>query len=289
MGNPFVLIQTHFMKTKILTCLIGAFGLFSILNSGLSPCFAQGSLMPPGPPAPTMKSLDEVEPRIAITNLPITITQGGSYYLTSSFEQSFSTDAIRIYTNNVTLDLCGFTIRQTGSSSSLSGIFVENPSVIQIKNVVVKNGSIIGFAVSPGIDCRGIRDCVFENLSILECGAGFSSQAFGSAGVVGNVIRHCRTCDNTATGVLFLSGAGNVENVVEDCESLNNQTGFSLAAAGNLIIHCRASGNTGNNYTIAIGNREGLITLPTTNPSAINGSSGGSGSGNTDPFGNLSY
>src|ERR1035438_8410394 len=98
------------MKIKILLTSI-VFS-FCILQSAL----AQGSLTPPGAPAPTMKSLDQIEPRIAITNLPIIITQGGSYYLTKSFVQNFSSDAISIFANDVTLDLCGFTIRQTGSS-----------------------------------------------------------------------------------------------------------------------------------------------------------------------------
>jgi hypothetical protein len=277
------------MKTRQFIYLVGSLTLLAILDSQLSSSFAQGNLTPPGAPAPTMKSLDQVEPRIAITNLPVFITQGGSYYLTRSYEQAFSSDAITIFTNNVTLDLCGFTIQQTGSATTVTGVRIENPAVIALKNVVVRNGSITGFSVSAGITCLGPRNCVFENLRITECGTGISVQAFGSAGAVGNVVRHCRTCDNTGTGVLFLSGAGNVENVIEDCESLNNATGFSLAAAGNLIVHCRASGNSGNNYTIAIGNREGAITLPGTNPTSINGSSGGVGSGNTDPFGNLSY
>ena len=34
---------------------------------------AQGPLTPPGAPAPTMKTLAQVEPRIAITNAPYTI------------------------------------------------------------------------------------------------------------------------------------------------------------------------------------------------------------------------
>ena len=66
--------------------------LLSTLNSQLSTAFAQGPLAPPGAAAPTTKTLDQVEPRIAInsTNTPgdadslYKITQPGSSYLTGN-------------------------------------------------------------------------------------------------------------------------------------------------------------------------------------------------------------
>ena len=203
--------------------------------------------------------------------------------------QNFSNDAISIFTNDVTVDLCGFTIRQTGSSIA-AGFRIENPSGnIPLKNATVRNGSIAGFTNVFGIVLLGARNCVLEQLNVNECGVGISFQALGTAGAVGNIVRDCRTCDNAGgSGIVFLSGAANVGNVIEHCESLNNGTGFALAGTGNLIIGCRASGNS-INYTIAAGNRMGLIVLPGTNPSQINGSSNTTGTGTTDPFGNLSY
>ncbi len=44
---------------------------------------AQGPLAPPGAPAPTFKTLQQVEPRTPISALPFTISQPGSYYLTT--------------------------------------------------------------------------------------------------------------------------------------------------------------------------------------------------------------
>jgi hypothetical protein len=260
----------------------------SALNSQFSNLLAQGSLTPPGAPAPTMKTLDQVEPRTAITSLPITIGQGGSYYLTKSFAQNFSSDAITIQGDNVTVDFCGFTVQQTNATASIVGVRINATSAIALRNAVIRNGTIAGFA-AVGITCLGGRNCLIEDLHITQCAGGINFQAFGSAGAAGNTFRHCRFTDNTGSGVTILSGASNLANTIESCESLNNGTGFSFAAAGNLIIGCRASGNTGNNYTIAAGNRMGLIVLPATNPSQINGSSDTTGTGTTDPFANLSY
>lgn len=57
----------------------------SILNPQLSTAFAQGSLTPPpGAPAPTMITLQQIEPRTPISSVPFTITTPGSYYLTTN-------------------------------------------------------------------------------------------------------------------------------------------------------------------------------------------------------------
>ena len=263
--------------------------LLGILNAQLFTAFAQGSLTPPGAPAPLFKTLDQVEPRTAITNLPINITQGGSYYLTKSFVQNFANDAITIATNNVALDFCGFTIRQTVGSNSAGGIRIASTFNTPTMQVSVRNGFITGFTNSAGLLLRGTRNCVFENLVVTECGAGFNFQANGTAPYVGNILRHCLTSDNSGSGIVFIAGAANSENVIEQCDSLNNgSAGFAMSVAGNLIIGSRASGNV-NNYVIAAGNRMGLIVLPGTNTVSISGSTSTTGTGTTDPFANLSY
>src|SRR6266853_1113243 len=78
--------------------------------SSPSTCLAQGSLTPPGAPAPTMKTLQQIQPRTPISSVPVIILNSGSYYLTDNLEVIYG-DAIFISANNVTVDLNGFNIR----------------------------------------------------------------------------------------------------------------------------------------------------------------------------------
>lgn len=125
---------------------------------------AQGSLTPPGAPAPTMKTLDQIEARtpIAAATSTVTISQSGSYYLTGNIAVTFA-DGIIIAADNVTLDLNGFTISSTDVSLSGSGIVTSGPRT----QITIFNGHIrsnVTYAASS-YSGTGFNYGIFNNYS----------------------------------------------------------------------------------------------------------------------------
>src|SRR6266851_1180042 len=106
------------MENKLFAAL--TLTLLSTLNPQLS-TFGQGNLTPPAAPAPTMKSLAQIEPRTPISSAPYSISSPGSYYLTSNLSVT-NGDAITITANQVTLDLNGFTLSSTAPSLTGTGV-----------------------------------------------------------------------------------------------------------------------------------------------------------------------
>jgi len=72
---------------------------------------------------------------------PLRITEPGSYRLTQDIVHSGISAAIRIEVSDVSLDLNGFTLSYTGSTSTADGVSVDPAA----RNVEIKNGAIKGF------------------------------------------------------------------------------------------------------------------------------------------------
>ena len=158
-----------------LTCLL-------VLVSGIS-AFA-GNLEPNAPPGSTMKSLDQVEPRTPITSVPITISQSGSYYLTKNLTAAGT--AITVDANNVTIDLCGFTLAGPDSGTNY-GIYMNGR-----KNVEIRNGTIRDFGDS-GIYEYSSSGQNHRIIDIRSISNGYDGINLSGGG---HIVKECTTSDN---------------------------------------------------------------------------------------------
>jgi len=104
-------VETRQKKTKVIVSVLALAALMVFSLSGYA-----GKLEPSAPPGPTMKTLDEVEPRVPVQSLPgdsnslYVISQPGSYYLTGNIMGEPNKCGIMIAANNVTVDLMGFSL-----------------------------------------------------------------------------------------------------------------------------------------------------------------------------------
>lgn len=190
---------------------------------------AQGPLVPPGSPGPTFKTLQQIEPRTPISSLPYTITNAGSYYLTTNLTGSAG-GGITIGASGVILDLMGFEM-VGGPAGSAVRVFPSAQT-----NVCVRNGTVRGWQ-AWGIDIELADNSMLENL--LSAGNGLSGATAGGLRV-GNhsIVRNCTSARNGGTGIIIVDG------IVSDCASRFNG-GSGITTGGNsAVTRCAAANNT---------------------------------------------
>jgi parallel beta-helix repeat protein len=229
-----------------------------VLAASLIPCLAgvapAGDLTPPaGPVAPTMKTLAEVEPRIAVnaTNTPgdatnqFIISQPGSYYLTGDITGVPLKNGIAIRSPDVTIDLMGFSL--IGVFGSRDGITMEQSA----GSIVVRNGTVTRW--SGGGVLLFSRDARVEDIHSAYNGDwGVSVNDLSAA--CSARIRNC-SIDNCQLGGIT-AGVG---SVIQDCAV--QDSGIGIAVSSNCLVEScavhrsRANGiTTGASTTISLCN-----------------------------------
>lgn len=211
--------------------------------------FAQGSLTPPGAPAPTMKTLAQIEPRtpIAANTTPgdasdtYVISQPGSYYLTTNIVGVNSNNAIKITANNVTLDLDGFTVQGVSTSTAFlynMGIYIAGTQT----NVTVRNGNIVGWGQGIFSGSPASANLTFENLHFAYCYLGPSFAASGMD-ILGAATVHNCSFDGCFYGIGLNNNNTTSPSTVTGCTANNNSDGIACGGSG-VISDCTANNNS---------------------------------------------
>ena len=220
--NQFLLrdnkMETRQKRTKILVSLLALAGLVVVSTFTMA-----GDLEPPGAPGSTMKTLDEVEPRIPISqdNIPFLINGSGSYYLTEDINSTVT--AIIVEVNDVTIDLSGFTLDGPDSGTNY-GIYMSGRS-----NVEIRSGTVRDFHY-------GIYD-----------------DAIGSG--LGHRVIDVRSLSNGAHGIYLPSK----NNLVKDCTVSDNgeeATGGDVYGIYVVLTVARVLKNTTKPFTFWFNTRE---------------------------------
>lgn len=191
----------------------------------------------PGPPGPRA---------IQQRDLPVRITEPGSYVLTSNLVVTDpDVTAVYVITDNVTIDLNGFTIFGPEIGPEGSGYAIN--TAVQ-NNVVVRNGGVRGFFDPygscihlPGSNnrvenvrvqsCPGEAIFVGSSSAIVDCQIAYSGSGVNTDGVtlvLNNTFLECFRCIMTSGGY-----PGGVVVMGNTCKS--ESVGIEVIGSGNRI------------------------------------------------------
>ncbi len=216
-----------------------------------------GNLTPPaGPVAPTMKSLDQIEPRTPLSQLTapgdadsqFRITQRGSYYLTSDITGVAGKNCIEIASPGVILDLNGY--RLEGVTGSLSGIITIHD------HGTIRNGTVHNFTVgidayeAVGIRLQNISSTSHDGACFRASVAAIIENCTAEYGTIGFDVFESATLTNCTSRYAEDYGF-EVEDgcTLTNCTAVNAESGF-LIHGPCVLTNCTAQNNQASGFRV---------------------------------------
>jgi hypothetical protein len=228
-----------------------------------------GDLNPSGPPEPTMKTLDEIEPRIPIPGSSTAVSSyeidvPGSYYLTG--DRLTSGTGIIVNSDDVTIDLMGYQLIGPGSGFHV-GVSMAGRNNVEVRNGTIRsfyrgifennpagtNHRVIGVRIHSnalsGIRLNGsshlVKYCTVSNNGTYATNNVYGIYSGFAGTVTGNIVDNNGVSSEgtNVNGIYALSGSTVIGNTV-----YSNGTGATGTVTGiNLSAYCMVDQNTAYN------------------------------------------
>jgi len=183
-----------------------------------------GDLEPSAPPAAggTMKTLDEVEPRVPVNDdtapsdvyYEHVISSSGSYYLTGDI--TTIKGGIQITANNVTLDLCGYNLIGDAGNNR-TGLDLDSQSNVEVRNGTVRSFGYDG-VMQNYVSATDHRIIGIRAIDNGQTGSGKGIYVHGT----NHLIKDCIASGNSGYGFYVPGGS----STIAGCKSYNNSYGF---------------------------------------------------------------
>ncbi|MHC4477933.1 MAG: right-handed parallel beta-helix repeat-containing protein [Planctomycetota bacterium] len=238
-------METKQNKTRLVVIMsaLAALAVFSLMGHA-------GNLEPSAPPGPTMKTLDEVEPRIPLSQETApgdefylyVINQPGSYYLTE--DTTATRTGIKVDADNVTIDLMGYSLIGTPAELLGFGVYMSGRSNVEIRNGTVRDFPKLGIYEASKETGRRHR---IINVRVISNGSdGIRLKGYG------HLVKDCTAIDNGYNGIwvqqihgltIYTTGSSTVTGCVAHHNDANGiAVGYACVVTGNNAGHNQGHG-----------------------------------------------
>jgi hypothetical protein len=196
-----------------------------------------------------------------ITSLPYIIASPGFYFLGQNLAYSGDTNAITVNADNVTLDLMGCSLTNSGAGSLSNGIYLEGRN-----NVEIRNGTVSGFntGINESSASGGNHRVISVSANNNTIGDAIGIYLLGK----GHLVRGCTASNNSYAGIYLASGT------ITGCVA-NNNPAYNMYIQGSGSLLDNVATNSTGGYGFELGTENLLLDGNSAHGNHTNYDSGG--------------